>query len=362
MANNTAAYDEIPDDLEFLAEWYALASSGSGERGIFNRVAVRHRLPKRRKDIKRFLPNPCGEILLRPFGVCNLTISIARIDDDPESLKRKVRIATLFGVIQSTCTKFNYVRDEWRKNAEEERLLGVDITGHADCPLLRYKAPGRAELLRMLKAEVASVRSDLAKRFGIPESAADTCIKPSGDAGVFFDAASGVSPRFSKFQIRWVTERADSPVAIFLKGAGVPWAIAPADPSLVVFGFPKKAPEGSTLRDDLTAEEQVDNILEWMREWAEHSVASTVYVGPDEWIATGAKVRANFMDITSMAFLPRDNGNYRYAPNEEITEEQYNEMVSKFPKLNWAKLARHDQPEFVEAPHTPACLAGVCNF
>lgn len=361
MANNSACYDEKPEAVEFLEEWLSLAKSGSGERGIFNRVAVLKGLPSRRKKWK-FGGNPCLEIILRPNQFCNLSIVVAKGYDTEESLLKKVELAAFFGVIQSTATDFKYIREDWKVNCEEERLLGVDVTGHADCPLLRFGAPGRKELLNKLKQRVADTAEQLCKRLSINRSAADTCVKPGGDSGVFFDCASGVSPRFSEYQVRWVRESIHSPIAKYLKDEGVSWAVAPEDKSLLVFAFPKKAPEGVTLRNDLTALQQLENWLEWKTCWAEHSVSATIYVESHEWIEVGNWVYQNFDSISGLSFLPKDNGNYRYAPNEEITREEYEKMVDSFPKLNWAKLSRYEKEDMTEASQTYACSSGTCEI
>lgn len=362
MANNSAAYSGRPDDVTFMREWLSLAESGSGERGIFNRKAVEMSIPKRRKRGPAWGMNPCGEIILRPWQFCNLSICVARPYDTRESLKRKVRIAAYWGTMQKTCTEFRYLRPEWKKNCEEEALLGVDITGHADCPLLRYGAPGRAELLRELRQVVAEVDTTLSQRWSINRSAADTCVKPSGDSSVFFDCSSGVGAHHSTYRIRWVRESIHSPVTKLLIEEGVPHAVSPEDESLMVFGFPKKAPEGATLRNDLTAIQQLENWLEWKRNWAEHSVACTIHVEPHEWLAVGNWVLAHFDEITGLSFLPKDNGIYSYAPNEEITKEQYEAMVAKFPKINWAKLARFEEYDQTVGSRTYACLGERCEF
>jgi ribonucleoside-triphosphate reductase len=362
MANNSAVYDfdgDVPVET-FMAEWLSLVESKSGERGVFNRrAALKHR-PKRRKAAK-FGCNPCAEIILRPHQFCNLSIAVARPDDTVESLKRKVRLAAVFGKVQSLATKFRYIRDDWRKNCEEERLLGVDITGHADCPLLRHGAPGRAELIRMLNKVVEDVDAELSTRFGVNRSAANTTIKPGGDSAVFFDCASGVSPRYAQYQIRWVREPRDTPVAKFLIASGVPYAEAPESPELLVFGFPKSAPIGSTLRDDMTAEEQFFNWLEWKTNWAEHSVSATIYVEPHEWPKLGGLVYDHIDHITGLSFLPKDNGTYRYAPNEELSKAQYDEYQAKFPDLNWAKLVEYEDDDNTGARTTMACVGGSCD-
>jgi len=365
MANNSSVYD-FPDQLPpvevFMEEWLALVKSKSGERGIFNRQAALKHKPARRKAAK-FGCNPCAEIILRPYEFCNLSIAVARPDDTEETLTHKVVVAAYFGVMQSLCTDFRYIRGDWKKNCDEERLLGVDITGHADCPLLRHGAPGRAELLRRLNAKVAEVAQKLGQRFGINYSAANTTVKPSGDSAIFFDCASGVSPRFAAHQIRWVREAKDSPVSKFLIDAGVPYAPAPESPDrLWVFGFPKKAPEGCTLRNDMTAEQQFFNWLEWKTNWSEHSVSATIYVEEHEWPRLGALVYEHIDHITGLSFLPKDNGVYTYAPNEELTEEQFHDFVRKFPRLNWAKITHYEDEDMTTGSQTLACTNGGCSL
>lgn len=362
MANNSAVYEEKPSIEIFMEEWLALVKSKSGERGIFNRAGIEAHKPTRRKSA-RWLTNPCGEILFPPRSFCNLSIAIATFQDTIQTLKNKVRVATLFGLIQSTCTKFGYLRDEWRLNCEDERLLGVDITGHADCPLLRYGALGRVQLLRELLVVVRETKAIYAPRFGINPSAADTCIKPGGDSAVFFNCASGVSPWFSDYQMRYVRERKDSPVAHFLKDSGVPFAPAPEAPGeLMVFGFPREAPLGATKRNDLTAKQQFFNWLEWKQNWAEHSVSATIYVEEHEWLELGALVYQHFDEITGLSFLPKDNGIYQYPPNQELSKEEYDKVVKDFPQLNWAKLSRYESEDFTEGSKALACTSGACDI
>ncbi len=364
MANNSAVYDfpgQVPVEV-FMEEWLSLTKSKSGERGIFNRQAALKHSPARRKWAG-YKPgcNPCAEILLRPFQFCNLSIAIARPWDTVETLKRKVRIAAYFGKLQSLCTKFNYIRPDWKKNCEEERLLGVDITGHADCPLLKFDNEQRKILLRELNAEVEKVDIELSRRFGVNRSAANTTIKPGGDSAVLFDCASGVSPRFSEYYMRWVRESAGSPVAKFLLESGVPSAPAPEAPdSLMVFGFPKKSPAGATTRKEMTARQQFFNWLEWKDNWAEHSVSATIYVDDHEWPELGGLVYNHIDKITGLSFLPRDNGVYTYAPHEEMSAEQYEEAMSKFPDLNWAKLPEYESEDMTETAQTFACVGDKC--
>lgn len=362
MSNNSSVYEEKPSMEVFLDEWTALVKSKSGERGIFSRYGVELNKPTRRKSAK-WMTNPCAEIQFPPRSFCNLSIAIAREDDTVESLKKKIRIATLFGLIQSTCTRFNYLRDDWRINAEDERLLGVDITGHADCPFLRYGSSGRSELLQDFRHIVYETKFQYAPRFNINLSASDTCVKPGGDSSVFFNCASGLSPWFSDYSLRYVRERKDSPVAHFLRDSGVPYAPAPEAPlELEVFGFPRKAPVGATKRNDLTAIDQFYNWLDWKENWAEHSVSATIYVEDDEWLELGAVVYKNFDKITGLSFLPKDNGIYQYAPNQEITEEEYLQMAQSFPELNWAKLSRYELEDNTVVAQTYACAGGICEI
>lgn len=363
MANNSAVYDftgMVPVDT-FMEEWLSLMKSKSGERGIFNRRAVQKSKPKRRKTAD-WGCNPCAEICLRPMEFCNLSIVIARPDDTIESLKRKVRLATIFGKIQSLATDFKYIRPEWKENCEEERLLGVDITGHADCPLLRFDTPDRKTLLQILNKVVYDTDLEFSKRFGVNQSAANTTVKPGGDSSVFFDCASGISPRFAAQQVRWVRESIGSPIAKFLMDSGVPYAPAPEAPdSLLVFGFPKKAPAGATLVEHMSARQQFFNWLEWKQEWAEHSVSATIYVEEHEWPELGGLVYQHIDEVTGLSFLPRDNGIYRYAPNEALSEEKFKEFEAGFPELNWAKLVEYEAVDMTEAAQTFACVGGGCD-
>jgi len=360
MANNSAVYDRNYTKQSFIDEWEALRQSGSGERGIFNRDATRRLKPSRRESCD-FGTNPCGEIVLRPFEFCNLSIAVARQGDTTESLVDKVRAATYFGVLQSLCTDFNYIRSEWKRNCEEERLLGVDITGQVDCELLRYGISGREALMRKLKEESIQTARMLAQRFGINIPKAITTVKPSGDSAVLFGCSSGVHPRYARFYRRWVRESKDSPMCKFLVSQGVPHAPAPEAPErLMVFCFPVKSPEGVLTRNDLSAIQQLENWLAWRENYTEHSVSCTVYVGDNEWDEVGEWVWNHMDSITGVSFLPRDNGTYKYAPNEEITEDEYMDMMRQFPKIDWSKLREFDQP--VNAQSLFTCSAGGCSF
>ena len=361
MANNSAVYDSKPSATVFMEEWLSLAKSGSGERGIFNRDGVLKMLPKRRKKAK-FGTNPCAEIILRPYEFCNLTIVIARPDDTPETLKEKIRVATIFGTLQASCTNFKYIRQTWRDNCEEEALLGVDITGQMDCPLLRPGSPGREKLLEDLKEVVAKTNEEWAKKIGINRAAADTCVKPSGDSSQFFNCGSGIHAWFGKYFIRRVRERKDSPVARMLMDQGVPWMVAPEDPSLLCFEFPRKAPEGALTRHDQTAIDQLENWLVWKKHFADHSVSATVYIEDTEWFEAGWWVYKHFDEVSGVSFLPRDNGTYTGTPYEEIGEEEYRKRLAALPEIDWSKLVRYETEDMTVGSQTLACTAGGCEF
>ncbi len=362
MANNTAVYECRPDIDTYMTEMAALIRAKSGERGILSLKALLDGMPARRERRDDIRGNPCMEIQLRPCQFCDLSIVIARPWDTEESLTRKVRLAAYWGCMQKTATDFKYLRPEWKQNCEEEALIGVDISGHADCRLLRFGAPGRAELLQRLRKVVNEVDAALSARFGINRSAADTCVKPAGDSSVFFNCASGCSPWFGQYIMRWAREPADTPVAKFLIDEGVPYATAPEDPALLVFGFPREAPPHATLRCEMTALDQLNNWLEWKENWAEHTVSCTVYVSEDEWPDVLAWVYHRFDKISGLSFFPRDNGIYAYAPNEELTYAQYQEALAKFPTINWAKLCHYEHDDMTQSAQTPACIGGACDL
>jgi len=361
MANNSAVYYDYVDEQTFWQEWESLARSGTGERGVFNRSATWRWRPRRR-ELAQFGTNPCGEIVLRPYEFCNLSIAVARPEDTEETLAEKVKAATYFGVLQSLATDFRYIRSDWARNCKEERLLGVDITGHVDCPLLRRNTPERNALLVRLKGMATSTAESLARQWGIAMPAAITTVKPSGDSAVLFGCSSGVHPRYAKYYIRWVRESKESPVAKFLAASGVPNHPAPEAPDrLMVFGFPVKSPEDALTRNDLTAVEQLENWLAWRENYVEHSVSATVYVDHHEWTEVGKWVWEHLDAITGISFLPKDNGVYRYAPHEEISEEEYASLVQQFPEIDWSRLAEYDQGHYFDRGHF-VCSAGSCTF
>jgi ribonucleoside-triphosphate reductase len=360
MANNSAVYEDYPSPEVFMSEWLSLMKSYSGERGIFNRHAIFNGLPKRRNSV-RFGCNPCGEIVLKPYGFCNLSISVIRGHETIEELVEKIKAATYFGVLQSTATDFKYIRKEWKDNCEEERLIGVDIMGHLDHPLLHPGAPNRKELVRKLQSVVAETALSLSKRFNINYSAANTCLKPGGDSGVFFNTTS-LTPYYAEHQIRRVREQKQSPVAALLRDQGVPYEDDPVNPELQCFSFPVEHKNCIT-RNDMSAVEQLENWLFWKKNWAEHSCSVTISVKDHEWLEVGAWVykKENFDHLTGVSFLPYDGGSYKAMPNEEITKEKYEEMVREFPKIDWSKLVRYEQEDETSGAQTYACVAGGCE-
>jgi ribonucleoside-diphosphate reductase alpha chain len=364
LANNSATYNSKPDIGQFLQEWTSLYNSHSGERGIFSREASKSQAAKngRRDSSFDFGTNPCSEIILRPYQFCNLTEVVVRAEDTVESLANKIRIATILGTFQSTMTHFPYLRKVWQKNTEEERLLGVSLTGILDNKWMGEVSDSTAKALEQLRKVAVDTNSDLATQLGIPRSAAITCVKPSGTVSQLVDSASGIHARHSQYYIRRVRGDKKDPLSAFLTSAGVPAEDCVMRPdSTVVFSFPMKAPEGARLRDDLTAIEHLDVWMMYQRHWCEHKPSVTISVKEDEWMDVGAWVFRNFDEISGVSFLPWAGGTYRQAPYEECNKEQYEEMLSKMPKdIKWDDLVEVE--DNVEGAQTLACVAGHCEI
>lgn len=373
MANNSAVYNERPSASIFMEEWLALMKSGTGERGIFNRGGVIKGLPKRRAKRKDFGVNPCGEIILRPRQFCNLSIAVARPDDTVDTLARKVKLATFFGTLQSLLTDFQYLPKEWEENCEEERLLGVDITGQMDCPLLQpgltetdVWTTGRRDLLRSLQKVVVDTNAGIADEWGIQRSAAVTCIKPSGNSAQLFNCSSGLHPRYAKFYLRRLRIGSYTPISRLLKDAGVPWypeVGQPADTaSTLVFEFPIKAPDGAPTRHDMTALDQLENWLDWKQFYTEHNPSVTIYVEDHEWVSVGAWVYEHFDQIGGLSFLPKDGGMYELAPYEEITEAEYTKRAKALPAVDFGKLPDYEKEDMTEINREFACSGDKCEI
>lgn len=375
MANNSAVYDYRPSNTEFLDEWVALVKSGSGERGIFNRGSLYKQLPSRRIETwqqdgymdtdgrtrKSIGTNPCGEIILRSKQFCNLTEVVARKEDTESSLLRKMRIATLLGTYQSSLTDFKYLSKEWKENCDRERLLGVSITGQWDSKTARDP-----QILSKMRAESIKTNKKYAKRFGINESTAITCVKPSGTLSQTVNCSSGMHPRHAPYYIRRIRISATDALFKMLKDQGVPYhpEVGQVEESANTFvlDFPVKSPEGSVYKDDLSAIEQLEHWKVVKTKFTEHNPSITVSVGDDEWIAVGNWVYENWDIVGGLSFLPRSNHVYQLAPYEEITKEQYEKLIRRFDNLDYAKIVTYEIEDETENKKELACAGGTCEI
>lgn len=365
LANNSASYNERPSVGEFMSEWLALYQSYSGERGIFSRAAAKATVAKhgRRDSTYDFGTNPCSEIILRPYQFCNLTEVVARETDTEASLENKVRLATILGTIQSTLTNFPYLRKVWQKNTEEERLLGVSITGILDCPLLNnINDEGLSSRLEKFRNISIETNKELSYELQIPQSAAITCVKPSGTVSQLVDSASGIHARHSQYYIRRVRNDNKDPITTFLKNAGVPSEIDKMKPAdTTIFSFPMKAPDGCVTRDELDSFTHLKLWLAYQRHWCEHKPSITVYVKEEDWPSVGAWVWEHFDEMSGVSFLPWDGGSYQQAPYEEITHTEYEALLANMPKtIDWESFVETD--DNVEGAQQLACVAGVCEI
>ena len=362
LANNSAVYNETPTVGKFMEEWLSLYNSHSGERGIFNREAAKKTVSKygHRDPNFEFGTNPCSEIILRPYQFCNLTEAVVRHDDTEETLLRKVRIAAILGTIQATFTKFPYLRKVWQRNTEEERLLGVSLTGIYDNPLLTTQGEELNDLLSRLREEARRANEEYATLLGIPKSAAITCVKPSGTVSQLVDSASGIHPRHSKFYIRRVRGDKKDPLTQFLIQQGIPNEACVYKPDqTVVFSFPQKAPAGIT-RADVSPIDHLELWLTYQRHWCEHKPSVTISVSENDWPRVGAWTWEQFGEISGVSYLPYDGGTYRQAPYEECDEATYNELKAKVPTINWQEFK--EVTDNVEGAQQLACSAGSCEI
>jgi len=362
LANNSAVYGETPTVGKFMEEWLSLYNSHSGERGIFNREAAKKTVAKygHRDPNFDFGTNPCSEIILRPYQFCNLTEVVVRHDDTLETLKDKVELATILGTIQSTFTKFPYLRKVWQRNTEEERLLGVSLTGIYDNTEMCTNDEVLAGNLAQLREHSRAANELWANTLGVAKSAAITCVKPSGTVSQLVDSASGIHPRHSRYYIRRVRGDKKDPLSAFLVSQGVPAEDCVYKPTqTVVFSFPQKAPAG-LVRDDVSAISHLELWLAYQRHWCEHKPSVTISVEEKDWPSVGAWVWDHFDEISGVSFLPYDGGTYRQAPYEECTEEQYNELKARVPKIDWTLFK--EQTDNVEGAQMLACVAGSCEI
>jgi len=384
LANNSVSYIGKPDSTSFMREWLSLVESGSGERGIFNRQASKKQAEKygRRDSNFEFGTNPCSEIILRPNQFCNLTEVVVRSTDTVKDLERKVTLATILGTIQSTYTKFPYLRKVWTTNTEEERLLGVSLTGIMDNPLMTTANPELEKTLEKLRKLSVTTNAKWADNLGIPASAAITCVKPSGTVSQLVDSASGIHARHSDYYIRTVRGDNKDPLTQFMKDQGVP-----SEPDIykpeqtTVFSFPMKAPDGAVVTANMSATEQLEMWLAYQRHWCEHKPSVTINVKKSEWFEVGAFVYNHFDEMSGVSFLPFDDHTYQQAPYQEchkteikyvrdengptdkILTHSYQSMMEMMPKaIDWSKLSVYEEEDNTAGSQTLACSGDVCEI
>ncbi len=373
LANNSAVYNGGPTEIgTFMKEWMSLYESKSGERGIFNRSSAKNQCKKVAEDRgdghvhrdpdHRFGTNPCSEIILRDAEFCNLTEIVVREDDTVESLKRKIRLATILGTWQSTLTDFRYLSSVWKKNCEEERLLGVSLTGIMDCETTRCTDKIEFRLNDMRRVGVET-NQEFAKKIGIPQSAATTCVKPSGTVSQLVDAASGIHARHNNHYIRTVRADNKDPLCSFMKDKGFPHEADVMKPdNVTVFSFPTKSPAGCVTRSDMTAIEQLELWLIYQRHWCEHKPSVTISVKEHEWMEVGAWVWKHLDEISGISFLPFSDHVYKQAPYQDIDEETYIRELEKLPQsVNWEELANYEKEDNTSGSQTYACSGDSCE-
>ena len=369
LANNSACYTEKPDIGVFMDEWKALYESKSGERGIFNResaVKVSEQSGRRNTTDYDFGTNPCSEIILRNRQFCNLSEVVVRPADTRESLLEKVRLATILGTFQATLVNFKYVSSAWRKNCEEERLLGVSLTGIMDSKLLNGKSPEHdlPELLLDLKNEAIKTNAEIAKKIGINQSVAVTCVKPSGTVSQLVDAASGIHARHNPYYIRTVRGDKKDPLTKMMMDSGFPVEDDAMNPSHTsVFSFPMKVDDGAVFRTDLSAIEQLELWLTYQKYWCEHKPSVTISVKENEWLDVGAWVFKHFDFMSGVSFLPFAEHTYKQAPYQDIKKEEYEILLDKMPKgVEWSKLSEYEKTDMTIGSQELACAAGFCEI
>ena len=369
LANNSAAYSEKPDIGIFMDEWKALYDSKSGERGIFNResaVWMASKNGRRNTTDYEFGTNPCSEIILRNREFCNLSEVVVRATDTRESLLEKVRLATILGTIQSTLVNFKYISKSWQKNCEEERLLGVSLTGIMDCNITNGKGPHGSlpAILQDLKGMAVKTNEEFAKKFGINQSVAVTCVKPSGTVSQLTNAASGIHARHNPYYIRTVRGDKKDPLTKMMIDQGFPVEDDVMNPSHTsVFSFPHKVDQGAVFRTDLTAIEQLELWKTYQEYWCEHKPSVTISVKENEWLKVGAWVYDNFNYMSGVSFLPFSEHTYKQAPYQDCNKEEYEMLLDKMPKIvEWNKLSEYEQTDMTIGAQELACAAGFCEI
>ena len=369
LANNSACYTEKPDMGIFMDEWKSLYESKSGERGIFNRASANKMAEKTgRRQIEghEFGTNPCSEIILRDREFCNLSECVVRPTDTRETLLKKVELATIIGTFQSTLTNFKYVSSAWKRNCEEERLLGVSLTGIMDNKLTNGKQGGAAlrGLLNDLKEIAVETNKVWAKKLGINQSVSITCVKPSGTVSQLVDAASGIHARHNPYYIRTVRGDKKDPLTKMMVDAGFPVEDDVMNPShTAVFSFPMKVDKGAVFRTDMTAIEQLKLWLEYQKHWCEHKPSVTISVKEHEWLEVGAWVYEHFDYMSGVSFLPFSEHTYKQAPYQDCNETQYKEILKSMPtNVDWTKLGEYETQDMTTSSQELACVAGGCEI
>jgi len=369
LSNNSVAYSRKPEMAQFIAEWKNLYDSKSGERGIYNVAAAQAQAARygRRDPEIHYGTNPCSEIILRPYQFCNLSEVVLREKDTVDDVKNKVRLATILGTWQSTLTDFKYLRKIWKDNTEEERLLGVSLTGQFGHKFFSGKEglDKLEQTLVSLRESARKVNAEEAKKIGIQESAAITCVKPSGTVSQLVGVSSGMHPWHSKYYIRTVRGSKTDPISVFLKEVGIPVEDDVMKPTeTYVFSFPIKSPEDAIVRNDLTAIDHLNTWLVYQRAWCEHKPSITVSVKEDEWMEVGAWVYKNFDEVSGISFLPSSDHSYKQAPYQEITKEEYQDLLSKMPKsIRWEDLSFYETEDGTSTNATLACTSdGNCEL
>jgi ribonucleoside-triphosphate reductase len=369
LSNNSVAYSRKPEMEQFIAEWKSLYDSKSGERGIYNVAAAQAQAAKfgRRDPDIHYGTNPCSEIILRPYQFCNLSEVVLRENDTKKDIQRKVELATILGTWQSTLTDFKYLRKIWKDNTEEERLLGVSLTGQFGHKFMSGKEDliSLEAFLMTLREKAREVNREESEKIGIPESAAITCVKPSGTVSQLVGVSSGMHPWHSPYYIRTVRGSKGDPISTFLKEVGIPVEDDVMKPNdTYVFSFPVKAPEGAIVRNDLTAIDHLNIWLVYQRAWCEHKPSITVSVKEDEWMEVGAWVYKNFDEVSGISFLPHSEHSYKQAPYQEVSKEEYESLVSKMPKnIRWEDLSFYETEDGTSPSATLACSSdGNCEL
>jgi ribonucleoside-diphosphate reductase alpha chain len=366
LANNSVAYTEKPDFQSFLAEMQTMYESKAGERGIFSRVAAQKIAGRngRRDNTYEFGTNPCSEIILRSNQFCNLSEIVVRADDTLETLKAKSETAAIIGTLQATLTDFRYLRNCWKKNTEEEALLGVSMTGIMDHYLLsKGNSPDLVKWLEEIRDVAVDTNEKWAKKLGINQSTAVTAVKPSGTVSQLVDSASGIHPRFSKHYIRRVRSDKKDPLAVFMEASGFPVEQDVMSPSSSVFSFPVKAPDTSVTVEQVGAMEQLQLWKAYQNHWCEHKPSITVYYTDDEFLQVAQWIWDNFDICSGISLLPFSDHVYQQAPYEDITAEQYDELLAAMPQgVSWDDLENHEQEDNTTGSQELACVGGACEI